>query len=82
MNRNPTNAFAGFGNDTKQSALSRFDLANWGIEDVAYVKPIAAAGESSYGIFAADGTELAQVDNRDEAIVTIRQNDLEALSVH
>ncbi len=80
MNRNPTHAFAGFGEMTEQNWPSQFDLANWGIEDVAYVRPID--GECAYGIFAADGTELAQMDNRDEAIVTIRQNDLEALSVH
>lgn len=82
MNRNPTHAFSALGNVLEQNGLTRFDLANWGIENVAYVKPIHVDGEGSYGIFAADGTELAQMDNRDEAIVTIRQNDLEALSVH
>ena len=82
MNRNPSNAFPAFGSELEQNGLARFDLANWGIEDVAYVKPVSTDGEHAYGIFAADGTELAQMDNRDEAIVTIRQNDLEALSVH
>jgi hypothetical protein len=82
MTRNPTHAFAAFGAEPEKNWGSQFDLANWGIENVAYVKPIAVGGEGSYGIFAADGTELAQMDNRDEAIVTIRQNDLEALSVH
>lgn len=82
MNRNPTHAFTAFGNEPGQNWLTQFDLANWGIEDVAYVKPVDGEGECAYGIFAADGTELAQMENRDEAIVTIRQNDLEALSVH
>lgn len=82
MTRNPTNAFAAFGTESEKNWGRQFDLANWGIEDVAYVKPIAIDGAGAYGIFAADGTELAQMDNRDEAIVTIRQNDLEALSVH
>ena len=82
MNRNPTHAFAAFGMEPEHNSVARFDLANWGIEDVAYVKPIDVDGEGAYGIFAADGTELAQMDNRDEAMVTIRQNDLEALSVH
>ena len=82
MNRNPTHAFSALGYETEQHAVSQFALANWGIENVAYVKPIAIDGADAYGIFAADGTELAQMDNRDEAIVTIRQNDLEALSVH
>jgi hypothetical protein len=83
MNRNPTHAFAALGSQSDANGLTRFDLANWGIENVAYVKPVSVDGEgAAYGIFAADGTELAQMDNRDEAIVTIRQNDLEALSVH
>ncbi|MBL4693551.1 MAG: DUF1150 family protein [Magnetovibrio sp.] len=68
--------------DTGKSTLSQFDLANWGLENVAYVKPVVGAVGNSYGIFAADGTELAQMENRDEAIITIRQNDHEALSVH
>lgn len=82
MNRNPTHAFTGFGTETEKNWPSQIDLANWGIEDVAYVKPIYVDGTGAYGIFAADGTELAQMNNRDEAIVTVRQNDLEALSVH
>ena len=82
MNRNPTHAYAGLCTETEQHWLTQFDLANWGIEDVAYVKPVESDGDGAYGIFAADGTELAQVENRDEAIVTIRQNDLEAMSVH
>ncbi len=82
MNRYQTNAFAAIGQESNPRLSHKFDLAAWGIEDVAYVKPIFFEGEDAYGIFAADGTELAQVENRDEAIVTIRQNDLEVMSVH
>lgn len=82
MNRYPTHAFPAIDQNPNQRLSHKFDLAAWGIEDVAYVKPIFLEGEDAYGIFAADGTELAQVENRDEAIVTIRQNDLEAMSVH
>jgi len=82
MNRNPTYAYAGLGTEPRQNWLTQFDLATWGIEDVAYAKPVDTDDGDAYGIFAADGTELAQVESRDEAIVTIRQNDLEALSVH
>lgn len=82
MNRNPTPAYPTLGTEPEKNWLARFDLASWGIEDVAYVKPVLHEGEDVYGIFAADGTELATVENRDEAIVTIRQNDLEPLSVH
>ncbi len=62
--------------------LAQFDLASWGIEDVAYVRPISQNGEELYGIFAADGTELATVESRDTAIITVRQNELEPLSAH
>ncbi|MBF0247921.1 MAG: DUF1150 family protein [Alphaproteobacteria bacterium] len=82
MYRHAHTAYVTLGLDRDQGRLARFDLASWGIEDVAYVKPITVKGVESYGIFAADGTELTTVDNRDEAIVTIRQNELEAFSVH
>jgi len=82
MTRNPTHAYANMGLDSEPNWMTQFDLASWGIEDVAYVKAVDLDGEEVYGIFAADGTELTTVENRDEAFVTIRQNELEALSVH
>lgn len=82
MNRYPTHAYANVGIETEQNWTTQFDLASWGIEDVAYVKPVKVDGSEVFGIFAADGTELTTVEDRDEAFVTIRQNELEALSVH
>ena len=83
MNRNPSQTYSAQEIDWGQNWSTQFDLASWGIEDVAYVKPVTDdEGEDVYGIFAADGTELTTVDNRDEAIVTVRQNELEAMSVH
>ena len=82
MNRYPTHAYAAIGIGSEQNWMNQFDLASWGIEDVAYVKPVKVEGANVFGIFAADGTELATVEDREEAYVTIRQNDLEALSVH
>jgi hypothetical protein len=82
MERNLNPDFAFLGTQSTQKGLGHFDLANWGMENVAYVKSMIGVDGNAYGIFAADGTELAQMDNREEAIVTIRQNDLEPLSVH
>lgn len=82
MERNHSDPFLPLGSQAAQYWFTHFDLATWGIENVAYVKPVNGEGGNSYGIFAADGTKLAQMQNRDEAIITIRQNDLEALSVH
>lgn len=81
MSRIPSHAYTNVGL-TEQNWLTQFDLAAWGIEDVAYVKPVEVDGIEVFGIFAADGTELTTVEDRDEAFVTIRQNELEALSVH
>lgn len=86
MTHNPTTscttANTAFGLADEPHWLARFDLAAWGIEDVAYVRAITQNGESLYGIFAADGTELATVESRDTAIITVRQNELEPLSAH
>ena len=82
MDHNTSDALVPLSSESEQYWLTNFDLANWGIENVAYVKPVEGVDGSAYGIFAADGTELAQMENRDEAMITIRQNDLRALSVH
>ncbi|MCK5165775.1 MAG: DUF1150 family protein [Rhodospirillaceae bacterium] len=79
---NSTTTSAAFGIADEPHWLAQFDLASWGIENVAYVRPISQNGEDIYGIFAADGTELATVENRDAAIITVRQNELEPLSAH
>jgi len=73
-------------NPTPQAPISRYmsiaDFALYGAEQVAYVKPVIIDGEKLYAIFAADGQELALIEGRDLAEATVRQNDLEPLSVH
>ena len=51
-------------------------------EQIAYVKPVTVEGQTIFAIFAADGRELAVIENRDLAEATVRQNDMEPLSVH
>lgn len=58
------------------------DLAALGLQWVAYVKPVEYEGEKAYAIHAADGTQMAVVKSRDAAFATIKQNDLEPVSVH
>jgi len=82
MERDTPDPLIPLSSESGQHWLTHFNLAAWGLENVAYVKPINGKDGNTYAIFAADGTELAQMENRDEAIITIRQNDLEALSVH
>jgi hypothetical protein len=57
-------------------------LALLGTPDLAYVKAIVHEGRTAYSISAADGAELAVVDDRDLAFAVARQHDLEPLSVH
>jgi hypothetical protein len=58
------------------------DLAMFGMQDVAYVKPVLVEGAASYAIHAADGTQMALIPNRDLAFAVVRQNELEPVSVH
>ena len=53
-----------------------------GIEEIAYVKPIVDDTGSTYAIHAADGTLLAIAEDRLVAFATIRDNDLEPVSLH
>ena len=73
-------------NPTPQAPISRYmsiaDFALFGAEQVAYVKPVVIEGEKLFAIYAADGQELALIEGRELADATVRQNELEPLSVH
>jgi hypothetical protein len=58
------------------------DFAMLGIETIAYVKRVASRGASMYVIYAADGTEIVQVEARAAALELLREHDLEPVNVH
>lgn len=62
--------------------MSDHDLAVLGLQYVAYVKPVTVGGDTAYSIHAADGTEIAVIGDRDVALATIRQHDMEPVCVH
>ncbi len=62
--------------------MSDQDMAILGLQDVAYVKPVVVDGQDAFSIHAADGTTIAIMADRDVAVATIRQHDLEPVSVH
>jgi hypothetical protein len=62
--------------------ISARELAFLGIQDLAYVKRVEVDGVAAYAIHAADGTQIAVLAGRDLAFATLRQHDLEPLSVH
>ena len=66
----------------KLRTLSPTDFAALGMSDLAYVKSVEVDGRVAYAIHAADGTNMAVVDDRGLAFAAIRQHDLEAVAVH
>ena len=58
------------------------DLAMFGMQDIAYVKPVVVDGTAGFAIHAADGTQMALTADRDIAFAVVRQNELEPVSVH
>jgi hypothetical protein len=62
--------------------MSARELALLGMQDIAYVKRAVVNDAPGYTVHAADGTQIAAFVDRDVALATVRQHDLEPLSVH
>ena len=62
--------------------MSSRELALFGMQDIAYIKRVEANDGAGYAVHAADGTQIAVLADRDVAFATVRQHDLEPLSVH
>jgi len=62
--------------------MSTQELAFFGIQDIAYVRRVEIDGSAAYAVHAADGTQIAVLADRSVAFATVRQHDLEPLSVH
>jgi hypothetical protein len=62
--------------------MSTRELALLGMQDIAYVKHAIVNDVPGYTAHAADGTQIAAFTNRELAFATLRQHDLEPLSVH
>lgn len=63
-------------------SLSTQDFLSFGMQDLAYVRPIQIENRVAYAIHAADGTPLSVMDDMNTAQVAIRHNDLEPATVH
>jgi hypothetical protein len=62
--------------------MSSRELALFGMQDLAYVKPVLVNGVAAFAVHAADGTQITVLPDRAIALATLRQHDLEPLSVH
>ena len=62
--------------------LSAEQLAQLGVSQIAYVKPVLVNGQNGFAILAADGTPMAMAADRDVAMAAIVQHEMFPLSVH
>ena len=67
---------------TNPRHMSAHDLAAFGVQDLAFIKPVSVNDEVGYAIHAADGTQMALVGDRDVAFAAVRLLGLEPVSVH
>ncbi len=59
------------------------EFALLGLQDLAYIKRVAGSdGVVGFAVHAADGTQVALLPDREIAFATVRQHELEPLSVH
>jgi hypothetical protein len=62
--------------------MSVQDFTEWGLTQVAYIKPIEMDGRTIYGVFAANGQKLGLVENLNAAHAALFENDLEPVALH
>ncbi len=63
-------------------SLSVQDFTDWGLTNVAYIKPVEMNDRTVYAIYAANGQQLGLVETLDGAHAALFQNDLEPISLH
>ncbi|NBX73364.1 MAG: DUF1150 family protein [Alphaproteobacteria bacterium] len=62
--------------------MTEAELAEFGLNELAYIKPLKVQGEWMHGVYGADGTPITIIQNRELAIATLQQHEMAALSVH
>jgi hypothetical protein len=69
-------------NIDKLRTISPEEFALLGMQDLAYVKRVTVDDETAFGIFAADGTQVALLPDRAVAFAAVRQHEMQPVSVH
>ncbi|HEX7198504.1 MAG TPA: DUF1150 family protein [Dongiaceae bacterium] len=62
--------------------ISPQDLAVLGLHSMAYLRHVTMDGTDGFGIFTADGTQVAFAPTRALAEAAVREYELEPVSVH
>ncbi len=63
-------------------AISRQQLLALGLNDVAYVRDVDIDGSTAFGIFAANGQQLAIMPDRETAVAAAWENGLAPVTIH
>ncbi len=61
--------------------LSNQDFLAFGVNQIAYIKPMNVMGKPVYTLHAADGSALAVIDDYNAAVMVVRQNDMEPVTL-
>jgi hypothetical protein len=62
--------------------LSAREFLALGMAGIAYIKPRQVEGAQHFAIHTADGAEVALAESWEDALATVRANDLEPVSLH
>jgi hypothetical protein len=62
--------------------MSGTDFLALGSDKIVFVKPVAAAGRQSYGVYSASGEELGHADSFELAEATAFKNDFAVATLH
>lgn len=61
--------------------LSSQDFLRIGMNEIAYMRPLTEEGRS-FGVYAADGTQLGVLESKARALEAMRHNDLMPVTLH
>ena len=62
--------------------MTQDQLAQLGVPDLAYIKPVIMNGTAAFAIHAADGSPMAVATERDMAIAAVVQHEMMPALVH
>lgn len=61
--------------------LSNQDFLAFGVNQIAYIKPIQVLDKKAFALYGADGAALAVIDSFEGAMTAVHQNDMEAVTL-
>lgn len=67
---------------TALRSLSEQDFLTFGVQHVAYIRPVTLMNKNVFAIHAADGTPISITESEKLALQAIAHHDLDAVRVH